>query len=85
MPITPQVPLTAGNIETILNTLVYDGRAESSVVLGGGKREGEGGGGGGGGGEGEGEGVSTVYRLSRLLVSDAGISRVPCGVCPVSG
>ena len=34
--------------------------------------------------EGGREGVTTVYRLSQPLVSDAGLSRVPCGVCPVS-
>ena len=64
--------LTPSNIETILNTLVFDGKAESSVVMGG---EGEGG---------RGEGVTTVYRLTRPLLSDTGISRIPCGVCPVS-
>ena len=64
--------LTPSNIETILNTLVFDGKAESSVVMGG---EGEGGGR---------EGVTTVYRLTRPLLSDTGFSRIPCGVCPVS-
>lgn len=69
-----RVALTANNIETILNTLVYDGKAESSVVMGttGRGREGVGG-----------EGVTTVYRLSHPLISDAGLSRVPCGVCPI--
>ena len=71
--VSPQVELTPNNIETILNTLVYDGKAESSVVVVG---RGE---------EGGCEGVRTVYRLLRPLVSDAGLSRVPCGVCPVRG
>ena len=65
-----QVALTPENIETILNTLVYDGKAESSVVMGG-----------GGGRE---VAATTVFRLSRPLVSDTGLSRIPCGVCPVS-
>ena len=68
-----QVALTPENIETILNTLVYDGKAESSVVMGG-----------GGGGGGREVATTTVFRLSRPLVSDTGLSRVPCGVCPVS-
>ena len=51
---------------------MYDGKAESSVMVG----RGEGGGC---------EGVRTVYRLLQPLVGDAGLSRVPCGVCPVSG
>lgn len=66
-----KVTLTPGNIETILNTLVYDGKAETGVVMGG---RGE---------EGGGDGVTTVYRLSRPLISEAALSRVPCGVCPV--
>ena len=66
--------LTVSNIETILNTLVYDGKAESSVVMET-----------AGGEEGvRGEGVTAVvYRVSRPLVSDAGLSKIPCGVCPV--
>ena len=28
--------------------------------------------------------MTTVFRLSRPLVPDTGLSRVPCGVCPVS-
>ena len=32
-----------------------------------------------------GEGVTAVvYRVSRPLVSDAGLSKIPCGVCPVT-
>ena len=65
--------LTAGNIETILNTLVYDGKAESVGVVSG------------MGDEGGREGARAMYRLSRSLVNDTGLSRVPCGVCPVSG
>ncbi|CAI8049105.1 DNA-directed RNA polymerase III subunit RPC6, partial [Geodia barretti] len=65
-----RVALTPENIETILNTLVYDGKAESSVVMGG-----------GGGRE---VAATTVFRLSRPLVSDTGLSRIPCGVCPIS-
>ena len=66
--------LTVSNIETILNTLVYGGKAESSVVMET------------AGGE---EGVmgevvtAVVYRVSRPLVRDAGLSKIPCGVCPV--
>ena len=70
MGISPQVPLTHSNIQTILNTLVYDGKAEKSAVTAG---RGE-----------DKEGVKTVYRLSNPLLSNTGLSRVPCGVCPVS-
>ena len=70
MGISPQVPLTHSNIQTILNTLVYDGKAEQSAVTAG---RGE-----------DKEGVKTVYRLSNPLLSNTGLSRVPCGVCPVS-
>ena len=64
-----QVGLTSTNIETILNTLLYDGRAETTVVSGGQEVEG---------------GLQRLYRAIAPLLPDTGMSRIPCGVCPVS-
>ena len=75
----PQVRLTRENIETILNTLLYDGQAEVTVVAGVTGRAGE---------ESEEEegdlDIERLYCATRPLVKDTGFSRVPCGVCPVS-
>ena len=66
-----QVPLTVDNIQTILNTLLYDGKAEMTVVVSQVT------------GEGEGD-IQKLYRASPPLLQSTGFSRVPCGVCPVS-
>ncbi len=69
--IPPQVPLTVDNIQTILDTLLYDGTAEVTIVAGqvGGELEAE---------------PQRLYRATVPLVPSTGFSRVPCGVCPVS-
>ncbi|XP_064382241.1 DNA-directed RNA polymerase III subunit RPC6-like isoform X2 [Halichondria panicea] len=63
-----KVSLTTGNIETILNTLLYDGLAEFTLVSSGQ----------------EGEGLQRIYRAVNPLIANTGYSRVPCGVCPVT-
>ena len=72
-----QVRLTTENIETILNTLLYDGQAEVTLVASAGTRSGE-------ESEEEGEDVQRLYCATKQLLKDTGFSRVPCGVCPVS-
>ena len=72
-----QVRLTTENIETILNTLLYDGQAEVTLVASGGTRSGE-------ESEEEGEDVQRLYCATKQLLKDTGFSRVPCGLCPVS-
>ena len=69
-PLTPaqQVPLTTSNIETILSTLLYDGRAEVVLVPS----------------TSEGEGPQKLYRATRPVLPSTGFNRIPCGVCPVS-
>ena len=71
-----QVRLTTENIETILNTLLYDGQAEITVVATVTSKAGE---------ESEEEDdVQRLYCATKQLLRDTGFSRVPCGVCPVS-
>jgi DNA-directed RNA polymerase III subunit RPC6 len=53
--------LTSGNIEAILNTLVYDGKVEVIHQSNGTK----------------------CYRYVTSLNFVNGITRVPCGICPV--
>jgi DNA-directed RNA polymerase III subunit RPC6 len=68
-----RVSLTMDNIETILNTLIYDGKAEMSVVVGESvstKPK-------------EGDGLVKQYRAVKSHVSLAGLEHIPCGVCPV--
>ena len=65
-----QVELTVTDIESILNTLIYDGKVESSIAAGA-------------GGESGSEQV-TLYRAVPSLVPTTGLMRTPCGVCPVS-
>lgn len=62
-----KVPLTAGNIDTILNTLLYDGRAEVVLVPSGTK----------------GEGPQKLYRVTQPVLPCTGFNRIPCGVCPI--
>ncbi|KAK3859494.1 hypothetical protein Pcinc_034399 [Petrolisthes cinctipes] len=64
-----KVRLTIEDIETILDTLVYDGKVERSIS----------GGGGGGGGE---ESVK-LYRIVSSLLPTPNIITIPCGVCPL--
>ena len=63
-----QVQLSKDDIETILNTLIYDGKVERTIVPGA---------------EDPDEQIK-LYRAVGSLISSSGLMRVPCGVCPVS-
>lgn len=65
-----QVKLTREDIETILNTLIYDGKCERSIVASA-------------GGSGD-SGKVQLYRAINPLVETTGLMRMPCGSCPVS-
>lgn len=56
-----KVSLKEADIEKILRTVVYDGKAEKCESLDG----------------------KTLYRAVKPLFASAGISRCPCGVCPL--
>ena len=56
-----KVTLKDADIQSILQTIVYDGKAEKCESLDG----------------------KTLYRAVQSLVSSAGVSRSPCGVCPI--
>ena len=56
-----KVSLKEADIEKILRTVVYDGKAEKCESLDG----------------------KTLYRAVKPLFPSAGISRCPCGVCPL--
>jgi len=65
-----KVQLSEGDIETILNTLVFDGKAEMSLVADG--------------SSGSSSGQRKLFRVLRPLLPVTGLMRTPCGVCPVS-
>ena len=65
-----QVQLSKEDIETILNTLIYDGKVERSLVAGQGTSEGD--------------GYVKLYRSVNQLIPTTGLMRMPCGACPVS-
>ncbi len=70
-----KVQLKADDIETILNTLVYDGKAERTVVAAAATV---------GGGDSSSSPSSTVlYRSVDPLLPATGLMRTPCGGCPV--
>ena len=52
----------------ILDTLVYDGKAEVQVTSGGNT----------------GADVQRLYHVAKPVLQDTGFSRIPCGICPVS-
>jgi len=56
-----KVTLKDGDIESILQTIVYDGKAEKCESMDG----------------------SSLYRAVPPLIPSAGLSRCPCGVCPI--
>lgn len=62
-----KVELSTGDIESILDTLVYDGRVEKHVVCGT---------------DGDGDNKK-LYRAIEPLVKSTGSLRMPCGLCPV--
>lgn len=69
-----KVQLSVDDIETILNTLIYDGKVEKTVVSSGG---------GLGSASRDSDGVVNLYRAVEPLVQSAGLMRMPCGTCPV--
>ncbi|KAK4289934.1 hypothetical protein Pmani_012264 [Petrolisthes manimaculis] len=66
-----KVRLTIEDIETILETLVYDGKVERSI------------GGAGASVGGEDGGVVKLYRIVSSLLPTPNIITIPCGVCPL--
>ncbi|GFT48061.1 DNA-directed RNA polymerase III subunit RPC6 [Nephila pilipes] len=64
-----KVQLSKQDIETILDTLVFDGKVEKSVICSSSTLN-----------EGDSE---NVYGVIKPLISNCGLMRVPCGVCPV--
>lgn len=63
--------LTKEDIETILNTLIYDGKLERSIIASAGAA-------------GDSSGQTKLYRAVNPLVETTGLMRMPCGSCPVS-
>lgn len=64
-----KVQLSIEDIETILDTLIYDGKVERSIVAGQ-------------GGSGD-SGQVKLYRAVSPLIQPSGLMRMPCGACPV--
>lgn len=64
-----KVQLSVQDIETILNTLIYDGKAETTVVVDNRSSS---------------SGQKTLYRAVLPIIASTGLMRTPCGVCPVS-
>lgn len=67
-----KVQLSEGDIETILNTLVFDGKAEMSLVADSSSNTSSTG------------GQKKLFRALVPLMPVTGLMRTPCGVCPVS-
>ncbi|XP_071950167.1 DNA-directed RNA polymerase III subunit RPC6-like [Antedon mediterranea] len=64
-----KVELSVDDIETILNTLIFDGSVEMTIMAGqGGSSD---------------AGEVKLYRAVGKLIEPTGLVRVPCGVCPV--
>ena len=63
-----KVSLSTKEIETILNTLVYDGQVEMNVVLDN---------------TGSGVQQKKMFKAIKNLLPVAGLMKVPCGICPV--
>lgn len=66
-----KVQLSIEDIETILNTLIFDGKLEKTIAASTGA-----------GAEG-GEDQVRLYRAITPLIQPTGLMRTPCGVCPV--
>ncbi|XP_014666987.1 PREDICTED: DNA-directed RNA polymerase III subunit RPC6-like [Priapulus caudatus] len=66
-----KIQLSMDDIEMILNTLIYDGVVERTVVAATSQ---------GGGDDGD---PQSLYRAVNRMLPDTGVMRVPCGVCPV--
>lgn len=59
------------DIETILNTLIYDGKAEMTVIA---AKEGT---------VGSVDGHMKLYRGVNSILQPTGLVKTPCGLCPV--
>ncbi|XP_064621721.1 DNA-directed RNA polymerase III subunit RPC6-like [Lineus longissimus] len=64
-----KVELSKEDIETILDTLIYDGKVEKSIVAQAGGHDDA--------------GDVKLYRAVLPFVATTGLMRTPCGVCPV--
>lgn len=60
------------DIETILNTLIYDGKVEMTVIA---AKEGT---------VGSVDGQMKLYRGVNAVIPPTGLIRTPCGLCPVT-
>lgn len=60
------------DIETILNTLIYDGKVEMTVIA---AKEGT---------VGSVDGQVKLYRGVNAVIPPTGLIRTPCGLCPVT-
>ena len=60
--------LSVKDMESILDTLIYDGKAELSARSSGGSDGGS----------------VKIYRAIQPLTDTSGLVKTPCGVCPVS-
>ncbi|KAM9315773.1 DNA-directed RNA polymerase III subunit RPC6 isoform 1-T1 [Gastrophryne carolinensis] len=66
-----KVELSMEDIETILNTLIYDGKVEMTIIA---AKEGT---------VGSVDGQMKLYRGVNPIIQPAGLVRTPCGLCPV--
>uniref|UniRef100_A0A8C4UI53 DNA-directed RNA polymerase III subunit RPC6 n=5 Tax=Neoaves TaxID=3078114 RepID=A0A8C4UI53_FALTI len=66
-----KVELSMEDIETILNTLIYDGKVEMTIIA---AKEGT---------VGSVDGQMKLYRAVSPLIQPTGLVRTPCGLCPV--
>ncbi|XP_073484271.1 DNA-directed RNA polymerase III subunit RPC6 [Lithobates pipiens] len=66
-----KVELSMEDIETILNTLIYDGKVEMTIIA---AKEGT---------VGSVDGQLKLYRGVNPIIQPAGLVRTPCGLCPV--
>ncbi|XP_015422910.1 PREDICTED: DNA-directed RNA polymerase III subunit RPC6-like [Myotis davidii] len=67
-----KVELSMEDIETILNTLIYDGKVEMTIIA---AKEGT---------VGSVDGHMKLYRAVNPIIPPTGLVRTPCGLCPVS-
>lgn len=67
-----QVDLSMDDIETILNTLIYDGKVEMTVIA---AKEGT---------VGSVDGQMKLYRGVNAILQPTGLVKTPCGLCPVT-
>uniref|UniRef100_UPI00398F16AF DNA-directed RNA polymerase III subunit RPC6 isoform X1 n=2 Tax=Pristiophorus japonicus TaxID=55135 RepID=UPI00398F16AF len=66
-----KVELSMEDIETILNTLIYDGKVEITIIA---AKEGT---------VGSVDGQMKLYRAVNPIIQPTGLMRTPCGMCPV--